>query len=77
MPENFVDVVGYQLEKVHTGVIAWLLDSERPPLTVGEQATLVNKLSPSLIRGTEFKAARPSQESVVLFMFCRRAKDRQ
>lgn len=24
---NFVDIVGYQFEKVHTGAIKWLLDS--------------------------------------------------
>ncbi|MFB6305722.1 MAG: hypothetical protein ABEH43_01800, partial [Flavobacteriales bacterium] len=25
--ENFVEIVGYQLERVHGGVLAWLLDT--------------------------------------------------
>ena len=48
MAENFVDIVGFQLEKIHTGMIAWLLDSERSPLPVHEQAVLVKKLAPCL-----------------------------
>ncbi len=32
MSETFVDIIGFQLEKIHTGVIAWLLDCELSPL---------------------------------------------
>ncbi len=28
MDSNFVNIIGYQFEKVHTGVIRWLLDSK-------------------------------------------------
>jgi len=31
-PESFVDIVGFQLEKVHTGVIAWFLDDRKSTL---------------------------------------------
>ncbi len=50
MLDNFVDIVGYQLEKVHTGVIAWLLDSDRSPLSLAEQVQLAEKLAPSLFQ---------------------------
>ncbi len=42
--DNFVDVVGFQLEKVHTGVIAWLLDSHSSPLSRGQRALVLTKL---------------------------------
>jgi hypothetical protein len=50
MRENFVDIIGYQHERVHTGVIAWLFDScdsRRSPLPISEQAALVRRLAPS------------------------------
>ena len=50
MLDNFVDIMGYQLEKVHTGVIAWLLDSDRSPLPLYEQVQLAEKLAPSLFQ---------------------------
>ena len=62
MAENFVDIVGYQLEKIHTGVIAWLLDSERSPLPVHEQAVLVGKLAPDLLKGKEFRSTKAIRE---------------
>ena len=62
MAENFVDIVGYQLEKIHTGVIAWLLDSERSPLPVHEQAVLVGKLAPDLLKGEEFTSTKAKRE---------------
>jgi len=45
---NFVDIVGYQFEKVHTGVLAWLLDSRRSPLPLDEQIVVVRNLAPDL-----------------------------
>ena len=54
MAENFVDIVGYQLEKIHTGVIAWLLDSERSPLPLLEQTAVIAKLTPDILQGVEF-----------------------
>ena len=62
MAENFVDIVGYQLEKIHTGVIAWLLDSERSPLPVHEQAVLVRKLAPDLLKGKEVTSTKAIRE---------------
>ena len=60
--ENFVDIVGYQLEKTHTGVIAWLLDSERSPLPTHEQAVLLGKLAPDLLKGKEFTSTKAIRE---------------
>lgn len=62
MAENFVNIVGYQLEKVHTGVIAWLLDSERSPLPTHEQAVLLGKLAPNLLNGKEFTSTKATRE---------------
>ena len=62
MAENFVDIVGYQLEKIHTGVIAWLLDSERSPLPTHEQAVLVRKLAPDLLKGKEVTSTKAKRE---------------
>ena len=62
MAESFVDIVGYQLEKIHTGVIAWLLDSERSPLPVHEQAVLVRKLAPDLLKGKEVTSTKAIRE---------------
>ena len=50
MAENFVDIVGYQLEKIHTGMIAWLLDSERSPLPLAEQTEVMAKLAPDVLQ---------------------------
>lgn len=48
MLDNFVDIIGFQLEKVHTGIIAWLLDDYRSPLPMLERIDLVKKLAPPL-----------------------------
>ena len=59
--DNFIDIIGYQLEKVHTGMIAWLLDSERSPLRPCEQTAVLEKLVPNISQGaklTKVKAIR-------------------
>ncbi|MBM3333500.1 PD-(D/E)XK nuclease family protein, partial [Candidatus Sumerlaeota bacterium] len=48
MCANFVDVVGFQLERVHTGVIAWLLGGEPLPLPLEERGAVLRKLEPRL-----------------------------
>ena len=61
MGENFVDIIGYQLEKIHTGMIAWLLDSERSPLPLVEQTETIAKLAPDFLpemEVTEVKSIR-------------------
>ena len=61
MGENFVDIIGYQLEKIHTGIIAWLLDSERSPLPLVEQTETIAKLAPDFLpemEVTEVKSIR-------------------
>src|SRR6266566_3826289 len=45
MTDNFVDIVGFQLEKVHTGVIAWLLDSAAKTLPARERSVVLCALS--------------------------------
>src|ERR1043166_5873288 len=51
MTDNFVDVVGYQFERVHTGVIAWLLDTESgsSPLSATERAEIITAIAPGLV----------------------------
>ena len=62
MAENFVDIVGYQLEKIHTGVIAWLLDSERSPLPLLEQTAVIAKLIPDILQGVELTKVKAIRE---------------
>lgn len=62
MAENFIDIVGYQLEKIHTGVIAWLIDSERSPLPVHERSVLLAKLAPHLVKGEELRSMKAKRE---------------
>ena len=62
MAENFVDIVGYQLEKIHTGVIAWLLDSERSPLPLLEQNAVIAKLTPDILQGVELTKVKAIRE---------------
>lgn len=42
--DNFVNVVGYQLEKVHTGVIKWVLDDNNSLLTTAKRNCLIMSL---------------------------------
>lgn len=49
MVDNFVEIVGYQLEKIHTGVIAWLLHSDRSPLPLSEQSAIIGELDPHIL----------------------------
>ena len=61
MGENFVDIIGYQLEKIHTGMIAWLLDSGRSPLPLVEQIEVIAELAPDFLperNVTEVKSIR-------------------
>lgn len=43
MQSNFVNVIGYQLEKVHTGVIRWLLDSMNPTVPIDEKYEIIRR----------------------------------
>lgn len=41
---NFVDIVGYQFEKVHTGAIKWLLDSSNELIDHNEKSNVLRNL---------------------------------
>ncbi|WP_107942523.1 PD-(D/E)XK nuclease family protein [Metasolibacillus fluoroglycofenilyticus] len=41
---NFVNVVGYQLEKVHTGVIKWIMDSQNNSVSLDNKYAVLKKL---------------------------------
>jgi hypothetical protein len=43
MPQNFVGVVGFQLEKVHIGVIGWLLDSGNPVVPASDKILVLSR----------------------------------
>lgn len=60
--DNFVDIVGYQHEKIHTGMIAWLLDSERSPLTLSEQTAVISKLAPDISQGAKLTKVKATRE---------------
>ncbi|PEA92454.1 hypothetical protein CON66_29705 [Bacillus cereus] len=44
MKPNFVDIVGYQFEKVHTGVIKWLLDSSNTKIKLIEKFKAIRNI---------------------------------
>ncbi|GAB6426811.1 PD-(D/E)XK nuclease family protein [Bacillus tropicus] len=44
MRPNFVDIVGYQFEKVHTGAIKWLLDSSNKLIDHTEKSNVLRNL---------------------------------
>ncbi|MEE3950048.1 MULTISPECIES: PD-(D/E)XK nuclease family protein [Bacillus] len=44
MNSNFVDIVGYQFEKVHTGTITWLLDSSSASIPQNEKYKVIRKI---------------------------------
>ena len=44
MNSNFVNVVGYQLEKVHTGVINWLLNFRNIEVTLKEKYEMLRRI---------------------------------
>ncbi len=60
--DNFVEIVGYQLEKIHTGVIAWLLDSDRSPLPLSEQSAIIDKLDPGILPNGRMAGAKAIRE---------------
>lgn len=62
MTDNFVDIVGYQLEKVHTGVISWLLDSHHPPLPTSDRLLLLQRLAHNLPHGDPITEVIPIRE---------------
>lgn len=41
---NFVSLVGYQLEKVHTGVIRWVLDSKNTNIPVATKHEILRRI---------------------------------
>lgn len=44
MNSNFVDIVGYQFEKVHTAVIKWLLDSNNTSIKHNEKFNVLRNI---------------------------------
>ena len=44
MTNNFIEIIGFQEEKVHTGILAWLLNSENPEIPISAQAEFLGKL---------------------------------
>jgi hypothetical protein len=44
MDSNFVNIVGYQLEKVHTGVIKWLLDFKNIEVTLERKYEILRRI---------------------------------
>ena len=62
MSENFVDIIGFQLEKVHTGVISWLLDTENHSASMSDKIVILNKLLNSSLQDDDVIKIKPVQE---------------
>ncbi|KOP81265.1 PD-(D/E)XK nuclease family protein [Cytobacillus solani] len=44
MNNNFVSLIGYQLEKIHTGVIRWMLDSKNTNVSVETKYKILRRM---------------------------------
>ncbi|CAM4157888.1 PD-(D/E)XK nuclease family protein [Saccharibacillus endophyticus] len=44
MSPNFINIVGYQFERVHTGMIAWLLDWTNPLVTPRQKYEILSRI---------------------------------
>lgn len=62
MPRSFVDIIGFQFERVHVGMIAWLLDDRGSPLSLSERAKIVSRFVPGYICSSEVRRVRAKLE---------------
>ena len=62
MKKNYVDVIGYQFEKVHTGIIAWLMNSANSPISLEEQAKIVGRFFPIMLSDDKLVKIIPTRE---------------
>ncbi len=42
---NLIEIIGYQIEKVHSGVLAWLVNSKNTQIPIEKKVDLINKIS--------------------------------
>lgn len=45
MSSNFVDIIGFQLEKVHTGMIQWMLEADQKIVSDADKCKILNELT--------------------------------
>ena len=70
MGSNFVDIVGYQLEKVHTGMIKWLLEKKD-----NERFEIIKRIYSNVGRNLDFTAGDICQiKCIPEYSFGRRRK---
>jgi hypothetical protein len=62
MSQNFVDVVGFQLEKVHTGVIAWLLDSDNSVVPARDKILVLSRFLLASLQEDDISTISPIKE---------------
>jgi len=42
---NLIEIIGYQIEKVHSGMLAWLVNSKNTQIPIEKKVDLINKIS--------------------------------
>ncbi|RLD09603.1 hypothetical protein DRI50_11985 [candidate division KSB1 bacterium] len=42
---NLIEIIGYQIEKVHSGILAWLINSKNTQIPIEKKVDLINKIS--------------------------------
>ncbi len=62
MSDNFVDIIGFQLERVHTGVISWLLDTETLSVPMSDKLVLLSRLLNTSLQDDGGIKIKPIQE---------------
>ncbi|MCL1695809.1 MULTISPECIES: PD-(D/E)XK nuclease family protein [unclassified Lysinibacillus] len=55
MSNNFVNIVGYQLEKVHTGVISWILDTENKTVSLQIKFEIIRRIYKMCNKAIDFQ----------------------
>jgi len=42
---NLIEIIGYQIEKVHSGMLAWLVNSKNTQIPIEKKVDLINKIT--------------------------------
>jgi hypothetical protein len=70
MAESFVEIIGYNLERVHAGVLAWLLDTRNESVPLSDKLAALSRLAGANVAGTPIQTIRTCRE----YSFGRRLK---
>ncbi len=62
MSESLVDIIGFQFERIHTGIFAWLLGNNGSPLSLAQRSEVVSQFTPDLVKSDEIEQINTIRE---------------